>query len=30
MWDALLFFAVVVGGVILINKLFPKIGPGGG
>lgn len=30
MWDALLFFVLVVGGVILLNKLFPKIDGGGG
>lgn len=30
MLDALLFIAVVVGGVLLINKLFPKIEGGGG
>jgi hypothetical protein len=30
MWDALLFLAIVVGGAVIINKLFPKIEGGGG
>jgi hypothetical protein len=30
MLDALLFLAIVVGGAIIINKLFPKIEGGGG
>jgi hypothetical protein len=30
MWDAILFFVLVVGGVILLNKLFPKIDGRGG
>lgn len=30
MLDALLFFALLVGGAIVVNKLFPKIEGGGG
>lgn len=30
MLDALIFIAIVIAGVILINKLFPKIEGGGG
>ena len=30
MWEALLFFAIVVGGAILVNKLFPNVKGGGG
>ena len=30
MLDMLLFLAIVVGGVILLNMLFPKLGAGGG
>ena len=29
MLDALLFIAIVVGGVIILNKLFPKVEGGG-
>lgn len=29
MLDALLFLAIMVGGVILLNKLFPKVKGGG-
>ncbi len=30
MWDALLFLAIIVGGAIIVNKLFPKMDGGGG
>lgn len=30
MWDAFLFFAIVVAGAIVVNKLFPKVNGGGG
>lgn len=30
MMDALLFLGIIVGGVLIVNKLFPKIEGGGG
>ncbi|KAF0233950.1 MAG: hypothetical protein FD177_1362 [Desulfovibrionaceae bacterium] len=30
MLDALLFLGIIVGGVLIVNKLFPKIEGGGG
>lgn len=30
MLDALLFLGIIVGGVLIVNKLFPKIQGGGG
>lgn len=30
MLDALLFLGIIVAGVLIVNKLFPKIEGGGG
>lgn len=30
MLDALLFLGIIIGGVLIVNKLFPKIEGGGG